>query len=75
MTCEQNLSNFMGILRVFGLILISQDLKKDGSAFTFIVEREFDLDFYFRVYFSYMKDFNAIVAFPHLEENGQVLFF
>jgi hypothetical protein len=47
-----------------------KDLKRDGSAYAFIVEREFDLDFYFRVYFSYMKDFNAVVAFPHLEENG-----
>lgn len=54
----------------FFYLITKKNLSRDGSAYAFIVEREFDLDFYFRIYFSYMSDFNAVVAFPHLEEEN-----
>jgi len=42
----------------------------DGSSYAFLVERDFELDFFYRIYFSYMKDYNAVVAFPRLEQKG-----
>lgn len=50
------------------VIIHRKDIKMDGSSFVLLVEREFDIDFYFRMYFAYMKDYNAVIAIPDVQE-------
>lgn len=51
------------------VIIHRKDIKLDGSSYAFLVEREFDIDFYFRMFFSYMKDYNAVIAIPNVQES------
>ncbi|CAL8082984.1 unnamed protein product [Orchesella dallaii] len=50
------------------VLIHRKDIVLDGSSYAFLVEREFDIDFYFRLFFSYMKDYNAVIAIPNLQE-------